>query len=156
MEKGGPTILDQVGRNNPWAGEWFCLRGNCLPCKWRLLLAKEAEEETLRMAGFKEMEGEGKGNRKIVQRAEDKIALPSCTTEGVNYWLKCMECRSQGKRRLYYGETGRKSILERMRNLRDWRRSSVTPTSSPLLGRSCWQKTGGDEENNLYPLNSPW
>ena len=24
VEKGGPTILDQVGRNNPWAGDWFC------------------------------------------------------------------------------------------------------------------------------------
>ena len=24
IERGGPTIIDRVGRNNPWAKEWIC------------------------------------------------------------------------------------------------------------------------------------
>ena len=86
---------------------WFCPRKNCLPCKGRLLLAKEEEDETLRMAGFIEDSEEVKTIRKKVWRAEDRIALPSCTTEGVNYCIECMECRSKGVRKIYYGETGR-------------------------------------------------
>lgn len=46
VKKGGPTVLDQVERNNPWGSQWFCPRGNCLPCNGRLLLAMEEKEET--------------------------------------------------------------------------------------------------------------
>ena len=43
----------------------------------------------------------------MVWKAEDKAALPSCTTEGVNYLLECVAWRREGKRRVYNGETGR-------------------------------------------------
>ena len=43
----------------------------------------------------------------MVWKAEDKIALPSCTTEGVNYVLECMACRNQERKRTYFGDTGR-------------------------------------------------
>ena len=41
-ERGGPTVLDIVGRSNPWAKEWSCSRKDCAPCNIRCLLAAEA------------------------------------------------------------------------------------------------------------------
>ena len=29
VERGGPTIVDTVGRTNPLAGEWYCSRDDC-------------------------------------------------------------------------------------------------------------------------------
>ena len=49
IERGGPTVLELVGRNNPWGKEWICLCRNCLPCRSRGLLAAEQEEEAARM-----------------------------------------------------------------------------------------------------------
>ena len=41
------------------------------------------------------------------RRKEDKISLPSCTTEGTNYCIECLTCRKEGRRRIYLGETSR-------------------------------------------------
>ena len=82
-----------------------------------MLLAKENEEETLRMAGYR-LPGDTEGkesesqpnqpsNGKKVRKAEDKVALPSCTTESVNYIIECMACRKQDRKRVYHGETRR-------------------------------------------------
>ena len=49
IERGGPTVLELVGRNNPWGKEWVCPRRKCLPCQSRGLLAAEQEQETARM-----------------------------------------------------------------------------------------------------------
>ena len=44
----------------------------------------------------------------ILKRSpEEKISLPSCTSEGVNYVIECYTCRKSGIRRTYYGETSR-------------------------------------------------
>ena len=58
----------------------------------------------MRMADIKETGKEGDQNGRKVWKAEDKVALPSCTTEGVNYLLECVTFRRQGKRRTYHGE----------------------------------------------------
>ena len=31
IERAGVTIMEELGRNNPWAQEWTCLRKDCLP-----------------------------------------------------------------------------------------------------------------------------
>ena len=88
--------MDLVGRNNPWAKEWFCPRENCSPCQGRRLLALEEAEETTILLD----KSTGKGEVKK-KRPEDKVALPSCTGEGVNYVLECYTCRRNGNRRMY-------------------------------------------------------
>ena len=40
---GGGTIIDLLGRTNPWAKDWACDRKECLICKGRCLLAGEEE-----------------------------------------------------------------------------------------------------------------
>ena len=100
----GANLLKKRCKKRHDPGNWFCPRKNCLPFIDRLLLAKK-KEAFLRMAGFKEMLGGEQSNRKKVWKAEDKIALPSCTTEGVNYALECMACRNQERKRTYFGET---------------------------------------------------
>ena len=40
-------------------------------------------------------------------RKQDKVALPCCTKESINYTLECIPCRLQGKRRIYWGESSR-------------------------------------------------
>ena len=49
IERGGTTLVELVGRNNPWAKEWTCPRQDCLPCQGRMILAAEAEEEAAKM-----------------------------------------------------------------------------------------------------------
>ena len=39
VERGGPTLMDLVGKNNPWSREWYCPRPNCYPCQGRRILA---------------------------------------------------------------------------------------------------------------------
>merc|ERR1712240_416626 len=38
-------------------------------------------------------------------RKQDKVALPCCTKESINYTLECIPCRLRGKRRIYWGES---------------------------------------------------
>ena len=102
VERGGPTLMELVGKSNPWSREWFCPRKNCVPCKGRLLLAAEDAEERLQMAEKKEG---------VVKRSqESRVAVPSCTGEGVNYILECAACRKSGKQVAYYGETSRSAF----------------------------------------------
>ena len=35
---GGATVVDLLGRDNPWAGEWCCGCTGCLVCQGRALL----------------------------------------------------------------------------------------------------------------------
>ena len=94
--------MELVGKSNPWSREWFCPRKNCVPCKGRLLLAAEDAEERLQMAEKKEG---------VVKRSqESRVAIPSCTGEGVNYILECAACRKSGKQVAYYGETSRSAF----------------------------------------------
>ena len=59
VERAGTTIMEELGRNNPWATDWFCPRKDCLPCQGMAFLAKEEEEEALRLvATVKGKEGQ--------------------------------------------------------------------------------------------------
>ena len=48
VERRGTTVIDDLGRTNPWSQDWFCPRTECEPCKGTLYLVKEAEKEALR------------------------------------------------------------------------------------------------------------
>ena len=98
VERGGPTLMDTVGRNNPNAKVWYCPRQDCEPCKGRRILGAEEAEDTVRRA---------EGHQVPKRTREDRTALPCCTGEGVNYLLECVKCRREGKVRRYYGETSR-------------------------------------------------
>ena len=93
-------MIDDLGKTNPWAAEWFCPRKDCLPCQGRSFLAQEAEEEAAKMVD------KGQETARKV-KPEDRVALPSCTSEGKNYILECITCRKAGVRRVYLGETSR-------------------------------------------------
>ena len=94
IERGGPTLLDLVGRNNPWGREWTCPCRNNLPCQSRGLLAAEEEDESAKMLD------KSLGKEVVKRRSpEDRKAIPSCTSEGVNYIIECYTCRRNGLRR---------------------------------------------------------
>ena len=90
--------METVGSNNPDSKEWNCYRKDCPPCHGREILGAEAEEETLKIAQNQEV---------IVLKPEDKTALLSCTSEGVNYSLECLTCRKRGVIKQYLGGTSR-------------------------------------------------
>ena len=102
--------MDTVGRNNPNAKEWYCPRQECEPCKGRRILGAEEAEDTIRIAD---------GHQVPKRTIEDKIALPSCTGEGVNYLLECVRCRREGKVRRYYGETSRSGFQRGVEHLKE-------------------------------------
>ena len=98
VERGGPTVMETVGRSNPGAKDWSCTRKECIACLSRSLLGEEELEDILKMR-----DGEPVQKKK----QEDKVALPSCTAEGINYVIECMKCRINGIRRQYFGESSR-------------------------------------------------
>ena len=104
VERAGTTLMEDLGRNNPWASEWYCPRKDCLPCQGRAFLAKEEEEEAIKL-----VTGEGKKEKRNPDpsRKPDRKSVPSCTGEGMNYCIECVSCRKEGLRRIYVGETSR-------------------------------------------------
>ena len=47
VEKEGNMIVEKVGQSDPWKGETFCPRKDCLHCQGRFVLAKEQEERAM-------------------------------------------------------------------------------------------------------------
>ena len=92
VERGGTTIIEDLGRTNPWSQDWFCPRKECAPCNGRLFLAQEEKEETLARVGKE-------GKSKSSTSRKDKMAKPSCTAEGINYVIECVACRKEGRKR---------------------------------------------------------
>ena len=76
MERSGPTMIEEVCKNDPWEKDWFCPRKSCHPCKSRAILAQETEDETLAMAIL---------DPQLVEwpRCDNKSIL-SCIGEAVN------------------------------------------------------------------------
>ena len=93
---GGATIVDLLGRNNPWAADWCCGRLACLVCKGRALLQQEAEETEPTTGPIPPKPGK-----------DDTKAAPKCTSEGAWYIVECWTCRKEGKKAAYIGETSR-------------------------------------------------
>ena len=78
VERAGTTLMEELGNNNPWANDWFCPRQDCLPCQGRLELAKEAEEEAMRMLNKEETDT-------TKPKKPERNSIPSCTGERTNY-----------------------------------------------------------------------
>ena len=49
VERAGTTMIEDLGRNSPWASEWYCPRKESLPCQGRAILAAEVEEDAMAM-----------------------------------------------------------------------------------------------------------
>ena len=50
---------------------------------------------------------------------EDTVSLHGCTSESINYTLECMSCRTEGKRRIYWGESARSAFQRGREHSRD-------------------------------------
>ena len=85
VEKGGDTILDIIGQSDPWKGETYCQRTDCLHCKGRQVISQEREDLAAAMiSGEQPRSNPPKGTMN---------SIPGCTSEGIVYSLECMECR---------------------------------------------------------------
>ena len=102
--------METVGRNNPGAKDWWCPRKDCAPCQGRRALALEEVEEALMRTENKEVKKKSD---------QDRTALPSCTSEGVNYVLECLTCRRKGLKRQYFGETSRSDYQRGIEHTRE-------------------------------------
>ena len=111
VERGGQSVIEEVGSNNPWKQEQFCDRDSCGVCEGRMIIGAEKEEETAAM-----VTGESKPSKRP---KEDMIALPGCTEEGVNYSLECLRCRKGDIRRQYLGETSRSGFQRYQEHMRE-------------------------------------
>ena len=76
----------------------------------------------------------------MVWKAEDKAALPSCTTEGVNYLLECVAWRREGKRRVYNGETGRSPYQRGKEHMREIEEGVLAPLWFFTFGRNTMEE----------------
>ena len=137
-----------VGRNNPWAGEWACPRKDCAPCAGRGLLAQEAEEEASKLLQVTESKEDVKPVLK--RKPEDKVSIPSCTTEGVNYTLECWTCRKEGTKRIYYGETSRSPYQRGIEHFREVREGFI---SHPMTVHF-WEEHAGVKQEVLMRVLS--
>ena len=95
---GGSKLIDILTSSNPWSKEWDCGRKNCLPCHSRNMLAGETEERPVPEPGKPEVPRPSK---------EETFTFTKCTKEGVGYSLECWECRLEGSKYIYIGETSR-------------------------------------------------
>ena len=92
VERAGMTVMEELGRNNPWASEWYCPGKDCLLCQGRAFLAAEEVEEAIQMVA------RGENPVKKVKK-EDRKSLPSCIVKGMNYILSVspVETRREGE-----------------------------------------------------------
>ena len=104
-------MAQALSRNNPWAREGECPRKDCPPCWGRRWLAVQEEKEAMENVTGKAARKEGEEDQPIGKKGKvknnDKIALPCCTKESINYTLECITCRLEGKKATYIGETSR-------------------------------------------------
>ena len=54
VDRGGPSIVDIIGRTNPLAREWFCPREDCQQCRSRQIISKDMEEKAVRLVDGEE------------------------------------------------------------------------------------------------------
>ena len=87
------------------------------------------------------MVGKGQETARKV-RPEDKVALPSCTSEGKNYILECITCRKAGVRRVYLGETSRSAYQRGREHQKEIQ--EITPTH-PLVVHNV-EEHGGETQ----------
>ena len=77
LERGGPTVMDTVGRTNPGGRDWFCDRKDCVSCLSRRILAADEAEDIIRMREGQEVKR---------NKPEDRVALPSALLKASTMW----------------------------------------------------------------------
>ena len=110
VERSGDTIVNTLGRTNPWSDEFVCGRVPCLPCDSRLWLQMEAENQQITKDGETPIPKPSK---------KDCKAMASCTSESIGYTVECGTCRLNGVRRIYIGESSRSGHQRGNEHLKD-------------------------------------
>ena len=84
------------------------------------------------------------------RKPEDRISIPSCTSESVNYAIECYTCRKAGIRRIYYGETSRLPYQRGKEHLREVEEGVI---SHPLV-QHFWEEHRGRKQLILMRVTS--
>ena len=131
VERPGDTIERELGRSDPWAGDFFCPRTECLPCNTRRELIEEKRQKRQT------------GSTQNVQERRDKSRmesfLPGCTVESVGNVLECGMCRDKGVKRWYCGESSRSAS---QRGSEHWQDIEDGELSHPIV-RHAWEEHRG-------------
>ena len=99
VEKGGETLLNMLGRNDPWSSRRSCTDKDCPSCSSRRWL--------------QEMKKEAKKTGTTLPSALLQSTSQQCRREGHNYAAQCMKCvMDLGRSSTYWGESSRSSWSE--------------------------------------------
>ena len=93
VEKGGDTLINLLGRNDPWASKDRCPDPACTVCNSRPWLQQQKKEAM-------------KGGQKLPKELVKETST-LCTREAANYCLQCLPCLHLGRQATYRGETSR-------------------------------------------------
>ena len=133
VEKGGDTLLNTLGRNDPWSAGRSCGDPRCPQCQSRSLL-KELKKDA-KKAGMELPQG------LLTQTSHQ------CRREGQNYGAQCAECLlNLGRSSTYWGETSRSGRQRMKEHVQDLDRGNV---SSPLVMHAV-QEHGGVRPNYIF------
>ena len=103
VEKGGDTLLDLLGRNDPWAASRRCPDPSCPTCASRMWL--------------RETQKKARKSNTPLPKGLITATTNNCRHEGAKYVSQCLQCLQQGKVATYRGETSR-SPHQRHENMR--------------------------------------
>lgn len=85
----------------------------------RAFLAWEADEEAIQILSL-----EGTPIKKT--KSDDRLSLPSCTSEGRNYILECITCRKEDRKKVCLGETSRNTFQRGREHAKEIQEATVT------------------------------
>ena len=125
IEKGGDSLINLLGRNDPWASKRVCTDKDCMPCTSRTWLNEEKK-----MA---------KKNKTKLPEVLTTKTSNQCRREGVNYSLQCLDCAIQGKVAKYTGESSRSARQRQGEHNKDL---SQGQTTSPIVMHTIEEHAG--------------
>ena len=116
LEHGGDTLINSLGRNDPWAARRRCPDEGCMTCESRFWLQAQKKKA-----------------RKLKLKLPEVLLTETsnlCRREGCNYSIQCLDCIPKGLRTLYHGESSRSPRQRHGEHKRDLEHGI---TSSPLV-----------------------
>ena len=116
VEKGGETLGNLLGRNDPWSSRRVCPDPGCNPCKSRTWIKQQ------KVAAKKS----GMSLPKVLITKTSN----QCRREGATYVLQCLDCALVGKGSYYQGETSRSARQCQDRHAQDLAQGMA---ASPLV-----------------------
>ena len=129
IEKGGDTLLNLLGRNDPWSARRSCTDQGCPSCESRRWL--------------QELKKTAKKSGSTLPKALIQSTSQQCRREGNTYAAQCMECiMDLGRSATYWGESSRSNrqrIKEHCRGPET--RPDVISSCGPHSGRTWWDQT---------------